>query len=569
MLSVGKKNSLHARVLWAFAILAALLVIEAAAILFIWGRIDEHAYQLELAQESRLMAQQTAVDLRSFLYGQKNLLGQITAAADDESRLLTTLKTGGLWNGRTVARPNDIQKLSLEKTVASWDEFRGSVIQLTTHEVWKDSTLAANASADSLAGPAPVLKVMDSKVARARTFLDGQWLRVSNLLKEFEADSKLELNNQRSVLTQVIIGVILLDILLLAYYYFVFRKSFLLRLQHLQSVAENRAVWNSSADDEIDRIGEEVNTITSQIQQASDFVVKIGEGKLDEKLTADETNSKLAQALEGMQSKLKSINEEDQKRRWANEGLTKFVDILRSGNDNLHVLGDRIISTLVQYTQSNQGGLYLAEGEDNQKYLELISLFAFNSKKFEQQRLKAGEGLVGQCYLEAQTIFLTEIPEDYIRITSGLGGANPKSILIVPLKIDREIYGIVELASFQVYQPHEIAFVEKLGEAIASTLSSVKGNQKTRKLLEDFQQQAEQMRAQEEEMRQNMEELTATQEEMTRKEQDYILRIKELESQKAQTVPGDDWAVATEMEKTLRIQLEALSIAQKQAGTGV
>ncbi|HTJ53385.1 MAG TPA: GAF domain-containing protein, partial [Cyclobacteriaceae bacterium] len=175
----------------------------------------------------------------------------------------------------------------------------------------------------------------------------------------------------------------------------------------------------------------------------------------------------------------------------------------------------------------------------------------------------------------------------------------PKTILMVPLKVDTEVYGIVELASFREFQPHEIAFVEKLGETIASTLASVKSAQKNRQLIEQFQTQTEQMKAQEEEMRQNMEELQATQEEIARKEREYIARIQELESEagndqnrnelieiqeklsrqdqeyqsiiqemekKLQEKPaqGDDWALATQVEKELKINLEALKITRQQ-----
>lgn len=156
------------------------------------------------------------------------------------------------------------------------------------------------------------------------------------------------------------------------------------------------------------------------------------------------------------------------------------------------------------------------DDDENNKYLELISLFAFNIKKFEKQQIKLGEGILGQTFLEKETTYLTNMPEDYARITSGLGDSAPKAILIVPLKVDKDVYGIVELASFHELEAHEINFVEKLGETIASTLSSVKINQRNRKLLEQSQQQTEEMRAQEEEMRQNMEELTATQEGMNR-----------------------------------------------------
>ena len=113
---------------------------------------------------------------------------------------------------------------------------------------------------------------------------------------------------------------------------------------------------------------------------------------------------------------------------------------------------------------------------------------------------------------------MLEVPENYVTITSGLGGASPSALLLVPLKNNDKIFGVLELATFSKYEAHEIELVEKLTESIASTISAVRVSESTRILLERTQQQAEEMRAQEEEMRQNMEELEATQEEMRRKE---------------------------------------------------
>jgi PAS domain-containing protein len=113
---------------------------------------------------------------------------------------------------------------------------------------------------------------------------------------------------------------------------------------------------------------------------------------------------------------------------------------------------------------------------------------------------------------------MTDVPDNYVNITSGLGDANPRSIILVPLKFNDNVFGVIEMASFDVYQDYQIEFIEKVGESIASTISTVKVNIRTVKLLEESKLKSEELAAQEEEMRQNMEELQTTQEESARRE---------------------------------------------------
>ncbi|HZY82364.1 MAG TPA: GAF domain-containing protein [Cyclobacteriaceae bacterium] len=264
-----------------------------------------------------------------------------------------------------------------------------------------------------------------------------------------------------------------------------------------------------------------------RISSLSDFIQAISAGKFEYELNMTD---ELGEKLVDMRNNLKTNSENEQRRIWASTGMAQIGDILRSNYTAVAELYDNILKFVVTYSKSNQGSLFILNDDSNDKFLELVATYAFDRKKFVEKKIEIGSGLAGQCFLEGQTIFMTDIPQDYVKITSGLGEANPTALVIVPLKINEKIYGILELAAFRKYGAHEVELIEKFAESIASTISSVKVNERTRILLEKTQQQAEEMRAQEEEMRQNMEELSATQEEMSRKEKEYIIRIKELET---------------------------------------
>ncbi|MBU8893827.1 MAG: GAF domain-containing protein [Bacteroidales bacterium] len=295
-------------------------------------------------------------------------------------------------------------------------------------------------------------------------------------------------------------------------------------------------------NDEIGEMAAALNALIRGLKETTDFALEIGKRNFDSSFVPLSDEDDLGNGLLEMRTNLKHATEEevrrkkeDDQRNWASQGIAKFSDILRHNNDNIEKLTYDVISNLVKYCDANQGGLFIVNDDNaDDHFIEMAAAYAFDRKKFLENRIDIGVGLIGRSVQESETIYITDIPDDYITITSGLGDDNPKSILIVPLVINDNVYGVIEMASFREFEKYQIEFIEKIGENIASSLSSVKVNIRTAELLERTRQQAEEMRAQEEEMRQNMEELQATQEESARREAKLEKKVEEYERLKKQ-----------------------------------
>lgn len=283
-------------------------------------------------------------------------------------------------------------------------------------------------------------------------------------------------------------------------------------------------------NDEIGSMVAATEDLIEGLKKTSAFAGEIGKGNLDASFTALSTDDVLGNSLLLMRDNLKKNAEEERKRNWATAGLAKFGEILRNQDQDIEKFAEEALQFVIKYTRSNQGKLYVVNDDvKGEEHLKMIACYAFDKKKHLTQTIRPGEGLTGQCWQEGDSIYMTNVPGDFIKITSGLGSASPNNIFIVPLKVRDAIYGVLEIASFQLYEAFERELVVKLSENLAAAISTVNMNYKTRLLLEQTKQQTAEMRSQEEEMRQNLEELNATQEEMTRKEKEYLRRIKELE----------------------------------------
>ncbi|MDA3954577.1 MAG: GAF domain-containing protein, partial [Bacteroidales bacterium] len=335
----------------------------------------------------------------------------------------------------------------------------------------------------------------------------------------------------RNFMISLIVGIF--GIFLLSFAIFVITKNITDPIQKITAFLKELAKGKTNnklgikinSGDEIEEMTLALETSVEGLNLKTEFANHIESGDLDYEFKLLSDDDKLGLALVEMRNSLKKakVDEEerkadDQKRNWTTEGLAKFADILRQNNNNLETLSNKIIKNLIYYLNASQGGLFLLNDKDKSNIsLDLISAFAYDRKKHIEKRIEYGDGIVGSVAIEKETTYIEDLPEDYISIVSGLGGAKPNALLVVPLKMEDKVYGVIEIAAFQKFEKYQIEFVEIVAENIASSMSSVQISIQTNELLEKFQQQSEEMAAQEEEMRQNMEELQATQEEAGRK----------------------------------------------------
>lgn len=254
------------------------------------------------------------------------------------------------------------------------------------------------------------------------------------------------------------------------------------------------------------------------VERNKKFAESMAKGDLECDVEID-TDDGLGSALVEMRNNLRVASEKEAEEKFATQGLAEVSDLLRQTDSTKEAIADRVLSYLVDYMGANQGGIYMAEeNEEGNTYLKLVAAYAYSKKKYREHELEPGETLVGQTFIEQETTYLTNIPQDYVYVTSGLGEATPGHLVVSPLKVNEKIEGVIEIASFDPLQQYKINFIERVGEIIATTFASTRVTEQTRLLLEESRQREEMLRMQEEEMRQNNEEMQATQEEMKRKE---------------------------------------------------
>jgi CHASE3 domain sensor protein len=313
-------------------------------------------------------------------------------------------------------------------------------------------------------------------------------------------------------------------------------------IQHLfDKIKESNIqyVFSSGDEQENENNEEVIERMTGNLKHAAEFIQNISRGNLGiqwkglTKKNEALNKETLAGELSAMRDQMIKVKEDEGNRIWISEGISQISELVRKNQHDLHEMGDRLLAEVVKYLKANQAGLFFhVSPDEGDPYLELTNCYAYDKKKYEEKKVPVDSGMLGQCFLEGGMVHLKEIPEDYIHITSGLGEIAPQNLLLIPLKFNDEVVGVMEIASLTPFTRIHLEFLSKISEIIASAITTTRNSEQMQELLEHANQTSEEMRSQEEEMRQNMEELQATQEELARKEIELLGRIEELENEK-------------------------------------
>lgn len=276
---------------------------------------------------------------------------------------------------------------------------------------------------------------------------------------------------------------------------------------------------------EFNEISASLNSYMKKQDEKIRYLKTIGEGTKSEVFNP-EPDDIIGNEIKIMADRLKKIEAEERQRKmeedkqkWLAEGIAQFADILRSEREDMKALSFLIVQKLVTYLGIEMGTIFIAtDSDDEERMLNTVAAYAYDRRKYINKSFRFGEGLPGTCALEKEKIYINEVPEEFSDVISGVGQSKPRYVLLVPLKIEEEIFGIIELASFRGLEILELDFIDQLAESIASTLQAVKINERTTSLLHQSQEQAEQLLRQEEKMKLNMSELEKAQEESLKKE---------------------------------------------------
>jgi HAMP domain-containing protein/CheY-like chemotaxis protein/signal transduction histidine kinase len=323
--------------------------------------------------------------------------------------------------------------------------------------------------------------------------------------------------------------------------------------------------------------------LTTQVRAIAEVSTAVTKGDLTRSIAVEAQGevAKLKDNINEMIINLKETTQKNTEQDWLKTNLARFTRMLQ-GQRDMTTVSQMVLSELAPLVDAQQGVFYVNGSNNGAPHMKLLGSYAFTERKNLANEFRPGQGLVGQCVLERERILLTNVPGDYIHISSGLGQATPLNIIVLPVLFENEVKAVIELASFNRFNDTHLTFLDQLTESIGIVLNTIEANTRTEQLLlqsqalatelqsqqdelkktnEQLEKQAESLRESEELLKSQQEELQQTNEELQEKATLLAKQKAEVEA-KNREVEEARWAMeekAEQLEITSKYKSEFLA----------
>jgi signal transduction histidine kinase/HAMP domain-containing protein/DNA-binding response OmpR family regulator len=253
-----------------------------------------------------------------------------------------------------------------------------------------------------------------------------------------------------------------------------------------------------------DNVNQLASNLTTQVRAIAEVATAVTKGDLTRSITVEAQGevAALKDNINEMIRNLKDTTQKNSEQDWLKINLAKFSRMLQ-GQKDLIAVAKLILSELAPVVSAQHGAFYFMDTVDGVPLLKLLSSYAYRERKHLSNQFRLGESLVGQSALEKERLVLTEVPDDYIKIGSGLGESKPRNVLVLPVLFEGEVKAVVELASFNRYKDIHLTFLDQLAESLGIVLNTIAATMRTEGLLSQSRSLAEELQSQQEELKES------------------------------------------------------------------
>lgn len=294
---------------------------------------------------------------------------------------------------------------------------------------------------------------------------------------------------------------------------------------------EVAGVWKDLTDD----VNQLAANLTNQVRAITEVATAVTEGDLTRQVRV-EASGEVAVLKDKLNEMIRNLDEtmqENTEQDWLKSNLARFTSMLQ-GQRDLETVSNLILTELAPLISAQHGVFYALTdpGNGTEPFLQFQASYGYKERKNLSRTFQLGEGLVGQCAVEKERILLTDVPSDYVRISSGLGEAPPLNIIVLPILFEGSVRAVIELASFASFSPIHQALLDQLADSIGLVLNTVESNSVTESLLAQSRSQAQELQSRQEQLRHSNEDLADQAELLAEKNSEVESKYQEIEAAK-------------------------------------